>query len=120
MITRIDPKIKEQAEKVLEQLGISMATAMEMYLRQIVLQKRIPFEIALPNDVGTDISSEQGGQQMETYKIGTLVYAKLGALPVVGTIVSRNEKTGKYLVRFSGTQQDYYSETELTPYSKEQ
>ena len=47
--TRVDPTVKEQAETVLNQLGISMATAMEMYLRQIALQRKIPFEMALPN-----------------------------------------------------------------------
>lgn len=46
--TRIDPKTKAQAEAVLEQLGISMSTAMEMYLRQIAMQRKIPFEMKLP------------------------------------------------------------------------
>ena len=49
VFTRVDPIIKEQAETVLSQLGVSMATAMEMYLRQIVLQRKIPFEMALPD-----------------------------------------------------------------------
>ena len=48
--TRVDPMVKEQAETVLGQLGISMATAMEIYLRQIAMQRKIPFEMALPND----------------------------------------------------------------------
>ena len=46
--TRVDPMIKERAETVLSQLGMSMATAMEIYLRQIALQRKIPFEMALP------------------------------------------------------------------------
>lgn len=50
VFTRVDPMVKEQAESVLEQLGISMATAMEIYLRQIAMQRKIPFEMALPND----------------------------------------------------------------------
>ncbi len=50
IFTRIDPIVKEQAEVVLKQLGISMSTAMEMYLRQIAMQRKIPFEMALPND----------------------------------------------------------------------
>ncbi|MDE6474905.1 MAG: type II toxin-antitoxin system RelB/DinJ family antitoxin [Clostridia bacterium] len=50
VFTRVDPVVKEQAENVLNQLGISMATAMEMYLRQIAMQRKIPFEIALSND----------------------------------------------------------------------
>ena len=53
---------------------------------------------------------------MEKYQIGDLVYAKLGTLPVVGTVVNINSKIGKYLVRFSAVQQDWYTEEELTPY----
>jgi len=48
VMTRIEPEIKEQAEIVLSQLGISMSSAMEMYLRQIALLRKIPFEIKLP------------------------------------------------------------------------
>ena len=47
--TRVEPEIKEQAEAVLNQLGISMSTAMTIYLRQIALQRKIPFEAALPS-----------------------------------------------------------------------
>lgn len=49
VFTRVDPCVKEQAENVLNQLGISMATAMEIYLRQIALQRKIPFEMKLPD-----------------------------------------------------------------------
>lgn len=48
VFTRVDPDIKAQAESVLDQLGISMSTAMEIYLRQIALQRKIPFEMKLP------------------------------------------------------------------------
>jgi addiction module RelB/DinJ family antitoxin len=48
-MTRVEPSIKKQAEAVLGQLGISMSTAMSMYLRQIALQRKIPFEVALPS-----------------------------------------------------------------------
>ena len=58
----------------------------------------------------------EGGYKMEKYQIGDLVYAKLGTLPVVGTVVNINSKIGKYLVRFSAVQQDWYTEEELTPY----
>ncbi len=49
VMTRIDPIIKEQAEVVLSQLGITMSAAMEIYLRQIALQRKIPFEMKLPD-----------------------------------------------------------------------
>lgn len=49
VFARIEPEIKEQAEFVLDQLGIPMSNAIGMFLRQIVLQKGIPFEMKLPN-----------------------------------------------------------------------
>ena len=56
---------------------------------------------------------------MEQYKVGDLVYAKLGVLPAVGTVVSREERTGRYLIRFSAVQQDWYPVDSLTPYRPE-
>lgn len=50
------------------------------------------------------------------YKIGDLVFAKLGTTPLVGVVVYKDNKHSRYLIRFSGVQQDYYSEDELTPY----
>ena len=36
---RVNPTVKQQAEDVLKQLGIPMATAIDMYLRQITDRK---------------------------------------------------------------------------------
>lgn len=54
---RINPVVKQQAEEVLKQLGIPMATAVDMYLRQIKLTGGIPFSITLhkaPEAVNAD------------------------------------------------------------------
>lgn len=48
VFTRVDPALKEQAEIILGQLGISMSTAMGMFLQQLVLQRGIPFDVKLP------------------------------------------------------------------------
>lgn len=45
---RVNPKVKEQAEKVLSQLGVPMATAIDIYLNQISLTGGIPFSVSLP------------------------------------------------------------------------
>ena len=45
---RVNPVVKQQAEEVLKQLGIPMATAIDMYLRQIKLTGGIPFAVTLP------------------------------------------------------------------------
>ena len=48
VFVRVEPEIKEQAENILNQLGIPMSNAVGMFLRQIVMQKGIPFEMKLP------------------------------------------------------------------------
>ena len=48
VFTRVDSNVKEQAEVILAQLGISMSNAVGMFLRQVVIQRGIPFEIKLP------------------------------------------------------------------------
>ncbi len=48
VFTRVDPALKEQAEVILSKLGLSMSTAMGMFLQQLVLQRGLPFEVKLP------------------------------------------------------------------------
>ena len=45
---RVSPDVKQNAETVLKQLGVPMATAVDMFLRQIAMTGSIPFSIALP------------------------------------------------------------------------
>ena len=61
--TRIDPKIKKQAKKILDTLGLTMSEAIGAYLRQIVLRKGIPFELKIPNE-----NTIQAIEQLDTGK----------------------------------------------------
>ena len=57
---RINPDDKNSAEKVLSQLGVPMATAIDMFLKQITLTGGIPFAVTLPkapNSVNADMMS---------------------------------------------------------------
>ena len=59
---RVESELKMQAEEVLSQLGIPIANAINIFLRQIVLRKGIPFDVRLPHDVPQNLhqlSSEQ-------------------------------------------------------------
>lgn len=49
VFARVEPDLKEQAEQVLNQLSIPMSNAIGMFLKQIVLQRGIPFEMKLPS-----------------------------------------------------------------------
>ena len=50
VFVRVEPEVKEQAEKILGELGIPMSNAVGMFLRQVVLQRGIPFEMKLPKE----------------------------------------------------------------------
>ena len=45
---RIDTNLKNNAESILSQLGISPASAIHMFYSQIVLHNGIPFELKIP------------------------------------------------------------------------
>ena len=45
---RVDANTKEQAEAILNELGVSLSLATELYLEQIVLTGGIPFPVRLP------------------------------------------------------------------------
>ena len=51
MSIRMDAELKKQADAMFSDMGLNMTTAMNMFLRQVVRQGRIPFEIAtdIPN-----------------------------------------------------------------------
>lgn len=42
---RIDDDVKNNAEKALKEMGLSMSTAITMFLVKVGREKRIPFEI---------------------------------------------------------------------------
>ena len=56
VFARVEPEVKEQAESILNQLGIPMANAGGMFLRQVVIQRGIPFDIKLPSNKPLSVS----------------------------------------------------------------
>jgi DNA-damage-inducible protein J len=49
LYARIEPNLKEQAETILNALGIPASNAIIMFYKQIILQNGIPFELKLPD-----------------------------------------------------------------------
>ncbi len=49
LYARIEPDVKEEAEEILCALGIPVSSAINMFYRQIILQRGIPFAIKLPD-----------------------------------------------------------------------
>jgi len=46
----IDPKIKKEAEAVLKDLGLSVSKSFELYYRQIIAHRGLPFELQVPHE----------------------------------------------------------------------
>lgn len=61
---RIDKEVKLAAEKIFEALGLNMTTAVNMFLRQVIRENGIPFELKLrvPND--TTLATIEEGRKI--------------------------------------------------------
>ena len=76
---RIDTKLKENAEDILAQLGISPSSAIPMFYSKIVLTRGMPFELRLPYPKPTaiggmtreelDAELEKGWESMQNERL---------------------------------------------------
>ena len=57
---RIEPNLKKEAERTLDDLGMNVAEAVTIFLKQVVLTESIPFNIKKPkyNDETLDAIKE--------------------------------------------------------------
>ena len=46
---RVEPEIKDKAEKILSELGISASSGINMFYRQIILWNGLPFRPSIPS-----------------------------------------------------------------------
>ncbi|MGI6614772.1 MAG: type II toxin-antitoxin system RelB/DinJ family antitoxin [Dethiobacteria bacterium] len=68
IFARVEPEIKEQAEMVLNKLGIPMSNAINIFLRQVIFKNGLPFEVNItssrPLAIG-DLTSEELNNEVE-------------------------------------------------------
>ena len=48
IVARVEPEIKEQAERIMAQLGLSASGVINMLYRQIIFRKGLPFALTIP------------------------------------------------------------------------
>ncbi|MBR0127298.1 MAG: type II toxin-antitoxin system RelB/DinJ family antitoxin [Firmicutes bacterium] len=64
---RIQQDVKQQAEAILEKIGLSRAVAIDMYYRQIIMNDGIPFPVKIPSvPVRDEMTDEQFDVMMQT------------------------------------------------------
>ena len=56
---RIQPNIKEQAEAILERLGIPVSVFIDMTYRQVIMRDGVPFSLDIPDKLITRDSITQ-------------------------------------------------------------
>ena len=60
---RIDAELKKQAEQLFSELGISLSTALNIFLHQSVREQKIPFDITLkipnPDTIAAMVEAER-------------------------------------------------------------
>ena len=48
VLARVEPEVKEQAESIMNMLGIPASTVINMLYKQIILTRSIPFPLTVP------------------------------------------------------------------------
>ena len=56
---RIQPNIKEQAEAILDRLGIPVSVFIDMTYRQVIMRDGVPFSLDIPDKLVTRDSITQ-------------------------------------------------------------
>lgn len=81
---RVDSKVKDDAEKIMNQLGISLNEAIRMFLMQVIIHKGIPFKPTLkpeyePNEVLQQIIADvENKKDLTHYKNTDEMWQDLG------------------------------------------
>lgn len=61
---RIEPDVKHEAEAIMKQLGTSSSTVINMLYRQIIRERRIPLDGALPRRSGVVDANKMSDKEL--------------------------------------------------------
>jgi DNA-damage-inducible protein J len=76
---RVEPRLKAQAERILDELGLDASDAIRVFYKQVVLRKGLPFDVAIPNKATQRAMREvQEGRGLTNYKDTAEMREKLG------------------------------------------
>lgn len=68
---RVDDEVKKEAEEILDEMGLSMTTAVNVFLKTVVRERRIPFEISA-DPFYSDANMKYLNKKMEEYRAGSI------------------------------------------------
>ncbi|MDP3185610.1 MAG: type II toxin-antitoxin system RelB/DinJ family antitoxin [Anaerolineales bacterium] len=75
---RLDPQLKQDTEKVLDDLGLTTTQAVTLFLKQVSLQKGLPFSVAMPNaETLKAMSDVVNRRNLKTFESVDALFAEL-------------------------------------------
>lgn len=67
---RVEPSVKQRAEKTLNDLGLSITDAINVFLTQVILNDGIPFEIRKPKFNNETMQAIEDCKERKEFKQG--------------------------------------------------
>jgi len=76
---RVEPGLKSEVEDILGQLGLTASEAVQLLYRQIRLQRGLPFDVRIPNDLtARTLDDSKRGRGVKRFATKKELYADLG------------------------------------------
>lgn len=80
MHIRVEPQVKKEVERILNTLGMTSAEAINIYLKQIILNSGIPFEIKTPQFSDEMLESLAEAEEIEKHPENYKSYKNLAEI----------------------------------------
>ncbi|MDZ7722304.1 MAG: type II toxin-antitoxin system RelB/DinJ family antitoxin [candidate division KSB1 bacterium] len=68
---RIEPEVKNNAQNIPSKLNITMSEAISIFLTQVTLNRGIPFDVKIPNDLTFDTLLKSENEK-EVHKVSSV------------------------------------------------
>lgn len=69
---RIEPEVKKEATAILDELGLSMSSAVNMFLRAMIREGGLPFEMKVaPKELAASVNIADRERERERERVGT-------------------------------------------------
>jgi DNA-damage-inducible protein J len=76
---RIDPELKNRAERVFRELGLTSSQAITLFYKQVELQQGLPFIVRIPNDLTVEaLEDARSRRNMESFNAVGDLFNDLG------------------------------------------
>lgn len=90
LYARIEPDVKEQAEGILAALGIPASNAINMFYKQIILQRGLPFELKSPENASGQLDRLEACILFYIFRMMIHKWLRLSVLCMVDEMWIRN------------------------------